>query len=300
MRTCVFLFFVYSQFIIAKTGEITVSSAVEISPRMQISAYDIVETKNVSPALLESLKNIVIADSKTEKILQSEFAKKIRQIDARFIIPREIKLIKSTQSISRMELERKIKNKILSVSSNNCETCDFKISISSVPKNIDSSWDLDLNIDLNKKSLMIPIFSTSPAMQKGWVTIELKKYQNIFVSKQDIKSNESITEQMVTKEVREVSSIRSIITSMQELSGKQTNRYISSGQILNAQDFKKELVLKKGQIVKAIYDNTQIQVSLSAVAEESGMIGDIIRFKNLDSQKIFSAKVLEKGLVQIE
>lgn len=280
----------------AKSGEIIVSSAVEISPRKTISAYDIVEAKNVSVEVLEQLKDIEVADSQSIQIKQSELAKKLRSIDTHFKFPQFVKLIRSQQAVSRMELERKIKNHLLS----KCEDCEFKISINSVPKTTEANWDIDLNIDLNKKSVLIPLFVQDQPNQKGWVTVEIKKYQNVFVVNQDIKSGEILNESSFNKELRDVSNIRNIILNIESIKGMQAHHFLSTGEVLKSSDLKKEILLKRGQLVKAVFDQDQIQVSISAMAEESGSIGDVLKFKNSDSQKVFSARVIERGLVKIE
>ena len=65
-------------------------------------------------------------------------------------------------------------------------------------------------------------------------------------------------------------------------------------------DLKKETVLKKGQMVKAIAGHAFFEVSISALAEEPGSIGDVIKLKNMDSLKMFSATIVDRGLVKIE
>ena len=280
----------------AKQGEIIISSATEISPRPVITAFDIVETKNVSKDILERLKNIVVATNKSEKITRADLIKKLRMVDSFFMFPSEVKLLRSTQFISRMEVERKIKNQLLS----NCIKCDFKISINSVPKAVTPDWEMDLNIDLNKKTIMVPVYSTSEPDKKGWITAEVKKYATVAILNRDLKVGDSISESMIEFDMRYISPGSDPVLTRAAMLGMQTTKFISAGQVISFRDLKRETILKKGQIVKAVFGKDDFEVSISALAEESGSLGDVLKFKNIDSQKMFSAKVEDKGLVRIE
>lgn len=290
-----FLFLIALQ-VSAKQGEIIISSATEISPRDVITAYDIVETNNISRETLERLKNIVVATDKSARITKTDLIKKLRMVDSYFMFPSEVKLLRSKQFISRMEVERKIKNHLLA----NCKKCDFRININSVPKVVTSDWEMDLNVDLNKKTVMVPVYSVSQPDKKGWITAEVKKYVNVAILNRDLKFGEPITEAMITTDVRYVPAGADIVQTAEGLIGMQANKYIPAGEMINSRDLKRETVMKKGQIVKAVFGKEAFEVSISALAEESGAIGDVIKFKNMDSQKMFSAKIEEKGVVRIE
>ncbi|MBC7457730.1 MAG: flagellar basal body P-ring formation protein FlgA [Bdellovibrionaceae bacterium] len=277
--------FLMSMQAMAKHGEIIISSATEISPRDVITAYDIVETNNISREILERLKNIVVATGKSARITKIDLIKKLRMVDSYFMFPTEVKLLRSKQFISRMEVERKIKNHLLA----NCKKCDFRININSVPKIVTSDWEMDLNVDLNKKTVMVPVYSVSQPDKKGWITAEVKKYMNVAILNRDVKFGEPITEAMITTDLRYVPAGADVVLSAEGLIGMQPTKYMPAGEMISYRDLKRETVMKKGQIVKAVFGKEAFEVSISALAEESGAIGDVIKFKNMDSQKMFSA-----------
>jgi flagella basal body P-ring formation protein FlgA len=280
----------------AKKGEMIFSSAVEVSPRETITIYDIVETKNISEEILTILKSVPLADQNTKIIYKNDLIKKLRGIDAFFLFPNEIKILRSKQNVSRMELERKIKNQLLTA----CQNCDFQIQINSVPQNLLSDWIVDLNVDLNKSSVMIPVYSESQSERKGWVTAEIKKYAQTAVLNRAVKIGEVITADMLTVEKRLIPSRQDIVISSKNLIGMQASRFINAGQIISYRDLKKETIMKKGQIVRAVFGKGQFDISISAMVEESGAIGDVIRVKNMDSNKMFAALIVDRGLVKIE
>ncbi len=283
-------------FAFAKKGEMTFPSAVEVSPREVISLYDIVETKNISEDILSNLKSIEIADQNTKTISKSDLIRKLRGVDAFFLFPNEIKILRSKQNVSRMELERKIKNQLLS----RCANCEYQIQINSVPQNLLSDWSVDLNVDLNKNTVMIPVYSDSQAERKGWITAEIKKHAQTAVLNRSVKVGEVITEDMITVEKRLIQNQVDAVIDAKNIIGMQASRFLTAGQILSFRDLKKETIMKKGQIVKAIFGKGQFDISISAIVEESGSVGDVIKVKNMDSLKMFAATIVDRGLVKIE
>lgn len=275
--------------------EIILSSAIEVSPRSRITAYDLVESRHLSEETVQELKNIQLGDLRTKSISKTELIKNLRNIDSKYRLPAEIKLLRSQSNVSRMEVERKIKNHLMM----KCYSCEYTLLINSVPQAMTADWDLDLNIDFNKTSVMVPVFSTTHSDKKGWVVVEVKKYAMAPVLNRPLKVGEVIKEFMLSEEKRLISRSDILIDKSQVI-GLQANRFLNAGQLLSDRDLKKEQVMRKGQIVKALFGQQSLQITISAQAEEAGAVGDVIRVKNLDSQKMFAARIIDRGLVEIE
>jgi flagella basal body P-ring formation protein FlgA len=280
----------------SQDAELIISSAVEVSPRTKISMYDIVEAKNMNDDIAAELKEIIISDTKAGVLYKSELAKMLRSVKARFVLPVELKILRSRSSISRMEVERKIKNKIYS----QCSGCEVQVQISSVPANMESDWVLDLNVDLTKNSVTLPIAAIKNSDIKGWVIAEIKRYQSVPVVNRSIRIGDVLTEDMFTFEKRQMMNSRDTVKKIESIVGMQAMRFLNSGQVIQYSDLKKEQVLKKGQMVRAIFGTSDFEVAISAEAQEAGSIGDVVKIKNVDSQKVFAAKIVERGLVRIE
>lgn len=275
---------------------ITVSSAIEVSPRAVITAYDIIEGRNLSDDTLNELKGIELGDAQTKTISKIAMIKKFQGLNSNFRLPTEVKILRSKSNVSRLEIERKIMNHLLA----KCGTCEYKLQINSVPQNLLTDWELDMNIDFNKSTIMIPVYSTSAPDKKGWVVAELKKYANVPVLTRPMKSGDVITEDAVTTEMRLLLSYQDAITDVKAVVGMQATRLLSTGQMLSARDLKRETILKKGQMVKAIFGAEGLEISITAQAEEGGAVGDVIKIKNIDSNKMFAAKIIDRGVVKIE
>lgn len=276
--------------------ELTFSSATEVSPRSEITIYDIVEAKNATDQIIDEMKSLKIADAKSSHIGKNDLAKTLRHLQAKFILPSEIKIVRSRNEVSRMEVERKIRNQLQV----GCFDCDLQVQISSVPGNFASDWELDLNVDLTKSTTLIPIFSSSQPDKKGWVVAQIKRYQRVPVLNHAIKMGDVFSRDLFSLEKRMIFNPRETILKIEAVEGMQASRYISAGQLLTYADLKKETVVKRGQIVKVLAGTKSFEVSMSGQVEETGAIGDIVRVKNIDSQKVFAAKVVERGVVRIE
>lgn len=277
-------------------SEITLSSAIEVSPREVITAYDIVEGRNLSEATLADLKDIELGNAQTKTISKLEIIKKFRDLESNFRLPTEVKILRSKSNVSRLEIERKVMNHLLA----KCGTCEYRIQINSVPQNLLTDWELDMNVDFNKSTVLIPAYSASAPDKKGWVVVELKKYAQVPVLNRSLKIGDLITEDSIITETRLIQSYQDAITDKKAVIGMQAARFLTVGQMLTSRDLKREQILKKGQMVKAIFGANALEISISAQAEEGGSVGDIIKVKNLDSQKMFAAKIIDRGLVKIE
>lgn len=277
-------------------GEITLSSAIEVSPRQTITAYDIIESRNLDEDTLNELKNIELASAGTKTISKIEIIKKFQGLDLNFRLPTEVKILRSKSNVSRLEVERKIRNHLLS----KCSVCDYRITINSVPQGLSTDWEMDMNVDLNKSTIMIPVYSLASPDQKGWVVAEVKKYAVVPVLNRSLKISEVITDSMLSEEKRLILGHQDVLMDKKSIVGLQAIRFLNLGQTLSAKDLKREQILKKGQMVKAIFGANALEISITAQAEESGAIGDVIKIKNIDSQKMFAAQIVDRGVVRIE
>lgn len=284
-----------SKFALAK-GEITLSSAIEVSPREVITAYDIVEGRNLTEATLAELKEIELGDAQTKTISKLAIIKKFQGLESNFRLPAEVKILRSKSNVSRLEIERKVMNHLLA----KCGTCEYRMQINSVPQNLLTDWELDMNVDFNKSTVSIPVFSVSTPEKKGYVVVELKKYANVPVLTRPLKAGDVITEDAVTTEMRMLQSYQDAITDIKSVVGMQATRFLTAGQMLSSRDLKRETILRKGQMVKAIFGAEALEISITAQAEESGAVGDVIKVKNIDSNKMFAAKIIDRGVVRIE
>ncbi len=89
-------------------------------------------------------------------------------------------------------------------------------------------------------------------------------------------------------------------TQMQDVIGKLAKRTLPTGRPLREGDCTAPPVVSEGQFVKIIAQKGQLRISANGIAKSSGVSGDIIRVKNISSNKLIYAKVKEPGIVSVE
>lgn len=74
---------------------------------------------------------------------------------------------------------------------------------------------------------------------------------------------------------------------------------IPAGRALTRRDIVERPVVHKGQVVEVIGQNGALNISMKALALESGAAGDLIKLRNLESRKEFSGQILHESKVQV-
>jgi flagella basal body P-ring formation protein FlgA len=86
-----------------------------------------------------------------------------------------------------------------------------------------------------------------------------------------------------------------IARNLDEVVGRVSRRPIRAGSPLFLADLTEPLQVQRGDLVQVTVISGGAQIALSAQAESSGRIGDLIALRNLGSQKTFRARIEGKG-----
>lgn len=84
-----------------------------------------------------------------------------------------------------------------------------------------------------------------------------------------------------------------------DLTGKQATRLIKADKPVTSRDIRDEIIIKKNQIVTAVYRNKGLQITSKTEALENGAKGQRIKLLNTKSQKEIIGKVIDKNTVEI-
>ena len=90
------------------------------------------------------------------------------------------------------------------------------------------------------------------------------------------------------------------LPSMEATSGKRLTIQVACGAEILATMLKEIPLVRKGKMVKIVFDNGPMQIVTVGLSEEDGVAGNIVRVKNITSNKIIYARVLSDSLVAIE
>ncbi|MGZ6472206.1 MAG: flagellar basal body P-ring formation chaperone FlgA [Bdellovibrio sp.] len=290
--------------------EISIPENVEISHRELLRLSDIAEISNGNADLISFAEGVVLREDARELLLSQklsaqEILPKIRKaLDAQqsliklglqFKIPSQVKVNFSTQPVSRQEVERKILNTLKS----KCKECEYKVSIQSLPVPSAKQWDLDLSQLGNKGGFLLPL-QDGDSKQLKWISGTIRVSQLTPVTTRMILQGERVQPEDVRMQMTDVTYSKDGVLRVEDVQGQIAIRSLPLGSALWASDLKREPAAKKGQIVKAIIGDGSFEITANMQAEDNGFVGDLIKIKNLENQKILSGYVVEKGVVKLQ
>lgn len=90
------------------------------------------------------------------------------------------------------------------------------------------------------------------------------------------------------------------IVDKDKLVGLQARKTLKEGRLIAERDVGEKLVIRKGDIVTAVYKSKGLQITSKAEALEDGAKGQRIEVENTKSGKKFMAKVADSGVVEID
>ena len=131
-------------------------------------------------------------------------------------------------------------------------------------------------------------------LRRGQVEFDRLK---VAVLKKNISKGLVISEEYIRFEVRPERQIHGAYNDIVEVLGRKATSNIAAGTILKARHLDTIYSVDKNDSVLVIAGNKAITISTSAIALEYGQIGDMIKVKNLNSEKIFKVIITGKKKV---
>lgn len=141
----------------------------------------------------------------------------------------------------------------------------------------------------------------SCADQPGW-TVMVSSQANVFLpaafASQVIERGQSIrAEQVRLQELNIGKAPRGFFNDLNAVVGQGAKRRIRANQLLSPGLLTRPTLVRRGQRVKIVASHDGIQASTQGEALENGQQDQVIRVRNLSSEKTIDAKVLEAGVV---
>lgn len=290
--------------------EISIAKNVEISQRPLLRLSDIAEVNQGSEEVLTFMDEVVLREDARELLLSQamgsqEILHKIKsalnaqdskqKMKLTFKIPSEIKIDFSPSPISKQEIERKI----LNVLKTQCHSCDYKLSIQSIPSISQRQWELDFSKLNPKGGFLLPVKEGVLGEQK-WISGTIRVSQLTPVASKLILQGERVQPEDIQMVMTDITYAKDSTLRLSDIQGQLAVRTLPLGSPVWSSDLKREPAAKKGQMVKALVVEDGFEISTSMIAEDNGFIGDLIKVKNLQTQTVLSGSVVEKGVVKLQ
>ncbi|MGE5086664.1 MAG: flagellar basal body P-ring formation chaperone FlgA [Bacillota bacterium] len=290
--------------------EISIPSSVEVSQRPVLRLGDIAVVKGGNEALLAQMDALVLRDDARELLLSQHFESKeilaklreamdqnedFKSLNPVFKVPSVVKVSFASAPISKQEVQRKITNYLTA----RCADCEYSISIQSVPDPANRQWSLDLTQLSAKGGFLVPV-RDGENNQLKWISGTIRVSRLTPVTTKMISQGERINAQDLQMSMMDVTFAKDSPLRIEDAQGQLATRTLPVGTPVWASDLKREPAAKRGQIVKAVIGDDSFEITVNMQAEDNGFVGDLIKVKNLETQKILSGQVTDKGVVKLQ
>ncbi|WP_067585684.1 flagellar basal body P-ring formation chaperone FlgA [Endozoicomonas ascidiicola] len=137
-----------------------------------------------------------------------------------------------------------------------------------------------------------------PGLWKTYVVAEVEVLLPVVLSQQKLNRGDVITAGQLQVQRISMSKLRGrYFTDVQQLEGRQVNRTVPVGRVIQETTLVPQYLVHKGKPVSIQSGNGALFVSMMGVALESGLLDDVIRVRNRSSGKIIDARVVSKNKV---
>ena len=312
MKLVVLILTLFSLQALALKAEVRVAEKSTVRLGDPIRLGTLLTGKIEDTELLNRIYDLVVFEPMTsegERIIKAEelaltLRKKMSFLDLQLLsvkIPETFTLRAKRNFIYPSDLARQITQQSLSV----CAGCTVELQELNLPE-IKTNQEV-LKIRLETQSIrqaggfLLPfIVETSQAKLNYWVTGKLAFFREAPVTTRMVRMGERMTEADFSMQKVNVTYARDGAPKAADLIGKLAGRTFNIGQPIFFGDLKKEPAAQRGQAVRILIGTDTMEISTTGTAEEAGSVGDIIRVKSADTQKILSGLLIEKGTVRVE
>ncbi|UXR64927.1 flagellar basal body P-ring formation chaperone FlgA [Bdellovibrio bacteriovorus] len=290
--------------------EISIPASVEISQRELLRLGDIATVEGGSEELLAALDAVVLREDARELLLSQHLEsgeilgrmrsalnsqENLRRMNPQFKVPSQVKVSFASTPVSKQEIERKIHNVLKA----RCQECEYQVSVQSTPRPASKLWDLDYTQLSAKGGFLLPL-RDGDQRQIKWISGTIRVSRLTPVTTRLILQGERVQADDLRMSMTDVTFAKDGSLRMEDIQGQLAARSLPVGSTVWASDLKREPAAKKGQVVKALLGDDSFEISVNMMAEDSGFVGDIIKVKNLETQKVLSGLVTEKGVVKLQ
>ncbi len=227
---------------------------------------------------------------------------KVSSEDFTFKIPNQMIIDIKRNHLAKMDVERTLVSEI----QKQCGECQIRLRDLKLPNlNLTdeemTSWSLDTSQAKLLGSFVVPLKVQFPSGPQGFlVTATADIFKTGLVARRVIAAGERIAGGDLEKKTVDVTYLKGSLLKEDEIQGQLAARYLVAGQTLVSGDIRREPAALRGQLMKVIAGDEELEVTVQALAEENGFVGDMIKLKNIETQKLISGKILEKGVVRLQ
>lgn len=277
--------------------EVQLRTEVNVSSGMSLMLEDLIDASQVPLELLDMEVPFQAKVIRREEILDWL---KVTKSDRReissyiFKIPQIIK-IERADVLSRDQISRRAQSRLKF----KCATCEYSIQLKNIPQVTGESNRIEWR-ELPVSGPFMVSVSNKEGNNVGWLSGQIKTQRPIVKTSRVLRIGDTLQIDDLRLELSDISYNKDYYTDVATLLGKKLSRQVGIGTALSSQDIQRNYDVRQGQTIRVVAGNETFEISSQATAQDNGVVGDLIRVRNLSNQKVLSGRVLEKGLVRVE
>jgi flagella basal body P-ring formation protein FlgA len=164
-------------------------------------------------------------------------------------------------------------------------------------KDVEIKWEVNSRFkDRGQQNVYAKVFHDGRLWQKLSFGVYIRKFAHVLVSSRPLQRNAQLSMEDIVLEEREVTHLnRPPLQDADRFSGYMVKRTTASGKILNMRMLEKPWLVRRGEASRMFVKLGNGAISTRVIAGQDGREGQIIRVRNVQSQKVLQARVSEDG-----
>ncbi|MEZ5359442.1 MAG: flagellar basal body P-ring formation chaperone FlgA [Candidatus Zixiibacteriota bacterium] len=161
-------------------------------------------------------------------------------------------------------------------------------------------YPLVSNAPRGRFPLRVEILKDGEMIDKGSVSLMVRRYDNVLVPVHQIRRHESLTPDMFAVKKIDVTSItETLVSDTEVLAGCRAAQNLMPDRAFGANRIEKIPDVENGRQITIIGNAGYLEIQVRGIALQQGYIGDNIKVKNIDSNKIVYGTVTAPGVVEV-
>ena len=275
----------------------------------RISLLDVVEREGLKGEVEKKLSTIHLGDAPNvgeERVYTNKaLADAIRRSGIKkqwgLQIPRQIVIENKGYDLNRDSVE----SELLANWRTLCSDCQLKVKSLQLPalakELAHQPWSIENDGKLPRGSFAVRMLVKSDSGRSNvlWINGQLEVRMKVPVLTRAVAMNTRFNEADLTMELRDVTFATDTTPTASEVVGQRARFSMNANDIIWRGSILREKAVQRGQLVKVSVGDENWQVSLQAVTEQDGFVGDTISLRNPQTNRLLTGKVVASGEVEI-
>ncbi len=228
----------------------------------------------------------------------------INSSDVKFDIPDKIVVRRESTRVTREQVEEIFKKFVLENSPWKHDEINIqRVYLSGLPIIPTGKMTYEVTVSPKERFIgdvraAIDFYVNGEKVRTLNVSAKVEVFGNAYLASHPLKQNQMISEADVeAHKINLTDAADRFATSLDQVENRRVLRSIGVHQPLELRDLDKPLVVKRGDMVKIVYDQPGLLVTAKGQANSAGGVGDTLAITNVSSKKTIYCKVVDARTV---